>query len=155
MFILIWKIISTVVILFWIGFSSIRGIELYIATGVMLTMLLIRELVIHYCKPIRKPMISTIGKVQSKVEWVPDKGPISYRANILLPKKKAIMLELSKNQYDAIIENITVDLIYQGNICASIKAAVNQSPIINTIHYPSGGKKFAKLMEFEANKAKS
>lgn len=101
----------------------------------------------------RRPMMHSKGKVQSKVEWTPDKDPVSYNANFLLSSKKAIMLELSKEQYDSIVEDTIVDLIYQGHICAYIKAIADQPPIINTTHYPAGGKAFAKLMEFEARKA--
>ena len=155
-FIIIW----TALMILWFMISPTLGVGGWATVTVLLVMLLIRETVKSRLesggKFTRKPMIYTKGKVQSKVEWAPatDQNQNSYHANILLVSKKAVMLELSKAQYDAIRENSIVNLIYQGHICAYIKGPADHSPIINTTHYPTRGKAFAKLMAFEARKAK-
>ena len=130
----------------------IMGFEGYIWIAVIATMLLIGHVIAYCYKFARKPMIRTKGKVKSKVEWTPDNGPNSYRANILLSSKKVIILELSKEQYDGIRENTIVDLIYQGHICAYIKGSADQPSIINTDYYPANID-VSKLMKLNAQKA--
>ena len=115
----------------------IMGFEGYIWIAVVATMVLIGHLISYLYRFARKPMVSAKGKVQSKVEWVSEKGSKSYHANILLSSKKAILLEFSKEQYDIIKENDNVDLVYQGHVCVTVKGPANHSPILNTTHYPA------------------
>jgi len=94
-------------------------------------------------------MLSSQGKVVMKrVEY---KGvlPIAYHAEIVLPNRKKIWLNLSKEQHKVLLENDIVDFVYKDYRCVSIKGSADKSPTINTNYYPANAD-ISKLMKMDA-----